>query len=107
MTLEQDISPDEPQESPAAARRGGARERQRRRRERHTDQPEVRRTLEHLGSAVPKRVTLPKIHFPQGRTAIYVAAGAIVFMAVVGLLGRLAGDDGSTLPPNAIWIGTE
>lgn len=110
MSLEQDLSPSpdaEEEPSASATSRGRARERQRRRRERTgSAQPDIRRSLEHLGSA-SKRITLPQIHLPQGRAAIYVAAGAIVFMAVVGLLGRLAGNDESTLPPNAIWIGTE
>lgn len=105
MTLEQDLAP-EPPENPTTAQRGRARERQRRRRERTVAPPDIRRSIEHLGVA-SKRITLPKIHFPQGRTAVYIAAGAILFMAVVGLLGRLAGSDSPTLPPNAIWIGTE
>ncbi|MBZ0286645.1 MAG: hypothetical protein K8I30_03455, partial [Anaerolineae bacterium] len=67
---------------------------------------DLRRSLEHLRAGSP-RFTLPQIRLPRGRAAIYIAAGIIVFMAVVGLLGRLANSDNAALPPNAIWIGTE
>lgn len=117
ITLEQDLSPSESenestllQEQPASesvSHRGRARDRQRRRREqRGVVQPDIRRSLEHL-SVTSGRISLPKVNFPQGRSAIYIAAGVIVFIAIVGLLGRLANNDNATLPPNAIWIGTE
>jgi hypothetical protein len=107
MTLEQDLSPSTPPEEPTpSAHRGRARERQRRRRERRVAEPDIRRSIEHLG-VTSRRIALPQIQIPQGRSAVYVAAGLIVFMAVVGLLGRLANNDNVALPPNAIWIGTE